>query len=64
VYEIDDPAGTPGRGGFQGSDYRNVYNGYLGFPSRPTKLQDVPSVSWKDSGLPMKTLLNPVSQPQ
>jgi rhodanese-related sulfurtransferase len=60
VYEIDDPMGMPGYGGFEGSSYKNVYNGYLGFPSRQTRIQEVRSVSWKDSGLPMKTLINPL----
>jgi rhodanese-related sulfurtransferase len=60
VYEIDDPAGMRGFGGFEGSSYNNVYNGYLGFPGRQTSVQTVPSVSWKDSGLPMKTLINPL----
>jgi rhodanese-related sulfurtransferase len=60
VYEIDDPAENRGYGGFEGSSYSNVYNGYLGFPGRQTSLQAVPSVSWKDSGLPMKTLINPL----
>ncbi len=59
VYEIDDPEGKQGRGGFEGSSYGDAYNGYRGFPGRLTQLQDVSSVSWKDSGLPMKTSLNP-----
>jgi rhodanese-related sulfurtransferase len=53
VYEIDDPAGNNGRGGFSGFDYSNVFNGYAGFPGRLTDTQQVPSVSWKDSGLPV-----------
>jgi rhodanese-related sulfurtransferase len=60
VYEIDDPTGMLGFGGFEGASYDNVYNGYLGFPGRQTRVQTVPSVSWKDSGLPMKTLINPL----
>ena len=60
VYEIDDPAGNRGFGGFEGPSYSTVYNGYLGFPGRQTSVQAVPSVSWKDSGLPMKTLINPL----
>jgi rhodanese-related sulfurtransferase len=54
VYEIDDPDGTNGRGGFSGPDYSGVFNGYAGFPGRSTVTQAVPSVSWKDSGLPVK----------
>ena len=52
-----------GLGGFQGSVYGGVYNGYPGYPGRPTAKQDAkgwaqgapagPSVSWKDSGLPI-----------
>jgi len=60
VYEIDDPAGNRGFGGFEGNSYKNVYNGYRGFPSRQTDVQTMPSVSWKDSGLPMKTSINPL----
>lgn len=60
VYEIDDPAGNRGFGGFEGNSYKNAYNGYLGFPGRQTGAQTVPSVSWKDSGLPMATLINPL----
>jgi len=54
VYEIDDPEGKNARGGFEGSDYGKVYNGYRGFPGRLTEIQDVPSVSWKDAGLPIE----------
>jgi rhodanese-related sulfurtransferase len=60
VYEIDDPANRRGFGGFEGSSYGNAYNGYLGFPGRQTGVQTVPSASWKDTGLPMKTLINPL----
>lgn len=60
VYEIDQPSGAAGFGGFEGSPYGDVYNGYVGFPGRTTMFQDQPSVSWKDSGLPMKTFLNPL----
>jgi rhodanese-related sulfurtransferase len=60
VYEIDDPAGNRGFGGFEGNSYKNVYNGYRGFPGRQTGVQTVPSVSWKDLGLPMKTSINPL----
>lgn len=62
VYEIDDPFGGNGYGGFEGSTYGDAYNGYVGFPARLTEVQDVPSVSWKDSGLPIKTLLSPPLQ--
>jgi rhodanese-related sulfurtransferase len=57
VYEIDDDDQTPGSGGvggFEGSPYGEVYNGYHGFPGRMTGVQAVPSVSWKDTGLPIK----------
>jgi rhodanese-related sulfurtransferase len=53
VYEIDDPSGANGRGGFSGSDYSFVFNGYAGFPGRLTNSQEVPSASWKDAGLPV-----------
>ncbi|MDB4303705.1 hypothetical protein N9934_02825 [Desulfosarcina sp.] len=52
-----------GLGGFQGSAYSGEYNGYSGFQGRPTSRQSIqgwaegkpngPSVSWKDSGLPI-----------
>jgi len=52
-----------GLGGFQGSVYNGVYNGYSGFHGRVTAMQPIqgwkggkpngPSVSWKDSGLPI-----------
>jgi rhodanese-related sulfurtransferase len=60
VYEIDDPAGSRGFGGFEGNSYGNAYNGYRGFPGRQTGVQTVPSVSWKDAGLPMRTSINPL----
>jgi rhodanese-related sulfurtransferase len=53
VYEIDDPGGKNGRGGFQGTSYGDVYNGYRGYPGRSTKIQDTPSASWSDAGLPV-----------
>lgn len=62
IYEIDQPDGESGYGGFEGTSYSNVYNGYRGFPERLTEIQDHPSVSWKDAGLPMKTSVNPLSQ--
>jgi len=52
VFEIDHPAKN-GRGGFQGTSYANVYNGYRGFPGRATSFQDYTSVSWSDAGLPI-----------
>ena len=53
VYEIDQPDGTNGRGGFEGTNYHSVYNGYRGFPARYTRNQESPSVSWADAGLPI-----------
>jgi rhodanese-related sulfurtransferase len=55
VYEIDiaDPNG--GHGGFSGSPYKNAYNGYVGFPGRPTGNQQYESASWLDAGLPVTT---------
>jgi rhodanese-related sulfurtransferase len=63
VYEIDDPDGTNGRGGFSGNEYSNVFNGYAGFPGRLTDTQDVPSASWRDSGLPV-TRAKPLPLPE
>jgi rhodanese-related sulfurtransferase len=60
IYEIDQPDGKSGRGGFEGTSYSNVYNGYRGFPERLTEIQEHPSVSWKDAGLPIKTSANPL----
>jgi hypothetical protein len=62
IYEIDQLDGKSGRGGFEGTSYSNVFNGYRGFPGRLTEIQDHPSVSWKDAGLPIKTSVNPLSQ--
>lgn len=62
IYEIDQPDGKSGRGGFEGSSYSDAYNGYRGFPERLTEIQEHPSVSWKDTGLPMKTSINPTNQ--
>jgi rhodanese-related sulfurtransferase len=60
LYEIDDPSGLfAGFGGFEGSSYKEVYNGYLGFPGRLTEARETPSASWKDAGLPMRTLVKP-----
>jgi rhodanese-related sulfurtransferase len=53
VYEIDDPKGKDGRGGFQGTSYGDAYNGYRGYPGRWTQIQDAPSASWSDAGLPV-----------
>lgn len=53
VYEIDQPDGKNGRGGFQGTSYENTYNGYRGFPGRKTFYQEHKSVSWSDTGLPI-----------
>ncbi len=61
IYEIDQPDGKSGRGGFEGTSYSNVYNGYRGFPGRVTDIQEHPSVSWKDAGLPIKTSVNPLN---
>jgi rhodanese-related sulfurtransferase len=61
VYEIDDPKGKNGSGGFSGPSYSRAYNGYVGFPGRLTDNQDHPSVSWSDSGLPIATTVMPIS---
>ncbi|MBT9438707.1 MAG: hypothetical protein GAS50_05905, partial [Desulfobacterales bacterium] len=53
VYEIDQPDGENGRGGFQGTSYGNAYNGFRGFPGRKTSFQEYESVSWSDAGLPI-----------
>lgn len=62
IYEIDQPDGESGYGGFEGNSYSNVYNGYRGFPERLTETQEHSSVSWKDAGLPIKTSVNPLAQ--
>ena len=66
VYEIDDPTpdSTGAVGGFEGSPYSEVYNGYHGFPGRLTGVQAVPSVSWKDTGLPIKIGMSQVVLPE
>jgi rhodanese-related sulfurtransferase len=51
VYEIDGLKN--GRGGFQGSSYEDIYNGYRGWPGRKSPGGDNQSVSWIDSGLPI-----------
>jgi len=53
VYEIDQPDGKNGRGGFQGTSYDDAYNGYRGFPERKTSFKSHESVSWSDAGLPI-----------
>ncbi len=53
VYEIDQPDGKNGRGGFEGTSYHDNYNGYRGYPKRHTQTQKHPSVAWKDAGLPI-----------
>lgn len=53
VYEIDQPDGKNGRGGFQGTSYSDAYNGFRGFPGRKTSFQENESVSWSDAGLPI-----------
>ena len=59
VYEIDDPAGGANFGGFTGSNYQKAYNGHVGFPGRQTEIEEHPSVSWMDSGLPIVTTTIP-----
>lgn len=61
LYEIDQPSGADGYGGFEGGTYGNLFNGYRGFPGRRTDGQAAPSVSWKDTGLPMKTGMKPAN---
>ncbi len=53
VYEIDQPNGKNGKGGFQGTSYKEVFNGYRGYPGRETSQQKSNSVSWSDFGLPV-----------
>ncbi len=53
VYEIDDPAGANGKGGFQGTSYKETYNGYRVYPERKMKSQKADSVTWNDYGLPV-----------
>ena len=53
VYEIDQPDGKNGKGGFQGTSYKEVFNGYRGYPGRVTSQQKNSSVSWNDYGLPV-----------
>jgi len=53
IYEIDRPDGSDGYGGFQGSSYGDLYNGYRGYPGRNKWVQNIKSVSWSDTGLPV-----------
>ena len=53
IYEIDQPNGENGRGGFQGTSYGDAYNGFRGFPGRKTFFQEHKSISWSDAGLPI-----------
>jgi rhodanese-related sulfurtransferase len=53
VYEIDQPDGKNGRGGFQGTSYGDAYNGFRDFPGRKTSFQEHESVSWSNAGLPI-----------
>lgn len=74
VYEIDDDpewlTGSKGGGvgGFTGSNYKTdktvpaymgAYNGHVGFPGRQTEIEEHPSVSWMDAGLPIVTTTKP-----
>ncbi len=61
-YEIDvetQPPDLGGYGGFEGSNYGNAFNGYRGFPGRETRFEEIPSVSWEDTGLPIKIGVSP-----
>jgi rhodanese-related sulfurtransferase len=51
VYELDGLKN--GRGGFQGSSYEDIYNGYRGWPGRKSPSGNNESVSWIDTGLPI-----------
>ncbi len=59
VYEIDQPDGKNGTGGFQGTSYHDHYLGYRGYPGHNTRREEHPSVSWQDAGLPMHIGWNP-----
>jgi len=51
-----------GRGGFQGTDYSNTFNGYRGYPERYTVDSSVsPSAAFMDAGLPMDTGKLPIT---
>ena len=60
LYEIDiESEGLGGYGGFEGSTYGNAFIGYRGFPGRETRFEEFPSVSWEDTGLPIKIGVSP-----
>jgi rhodanese-related sulfurtransferase len=80
VYELDNALkeeenSEGGRGGFEGTNYSNTYDGYRGHPERlpennsPWKItvetvtEDInnaeDSVSWKDTGLPITQKVDP-----
>ena len=60
LFEIDvESEGLGGYGGFEGSTYGNAFIGYRGFPGRETRFEEIPSVSWEDSGLPIKIGVSP-----
>jgi rhodanese-related sulfurtransferase len=52
-YEIDTP-NINGLGGFQGTAYKDRYNGYRGYPGRLTKTDLSTATDWMDAGLPIK----------
>jgi hypothetical protein len=62
-YTIDVPGSpNPGFGGFSGSSYKGIINGYAGFPGRdPVQILVPPSASWLDASLPIMTLVNPLT---
>lgn len=53
IYELDQPNGVDGHGGFQGSSYGDKYNGYRGYPGRDKHSKSTQTVSWSDAGLPV-----------
>ena len=80
LYEIDNylrekEDNVGGRGGFQGTSYKNTYDGYRGHPERlpennsvwkitvETYTEDInnteDSVSWMDTGLPITQKIDP-----
>ncbi|MGA1823065.1 MAG: rhodanese-like domain-containing protein [bacterium] len=76
VYEIDDALKEMteypgGHGGFQGSLYNDMYNGYKGYPDRlslgmktvDSDNEDI-SVSWLDTGLPITFKIDPARIPK
>ncbi|MGA1844784.1 MAG: rhodanese-like domain-containing protein [bacterium] len=85
IYEVDnklkESASFPGgRGGFQGSGYKGMYNGYRGYPGRFSCdeatvhhrvveytyaiTDENDSVSWTDMGLPMTQRVDPQKIPK